>query len=63
MKPKVNKDLCIGCGACISTCPEVFKFDDEGKSSVIEDADLEKNAECIEQAVISCPAQAIVVEK
>ena len=27
---KVNKDLCIGCGACQAVCPEVFEIDDDG---------------------------------
>ena len=23
-------DGCISCGACIATCPEVFRFDEDG---------------------------------
>ena len=30
MKLKVNKDLCIGCGACQAICEEVFEITDEG---------------------------------
>ncbi len=52
-KVKVNKDACIGCGLCVSTQPDVFEFDDEGKASVIDE-----NAE----VEVECPAGAIEVE-
>ena len=35
MKVNVNKDACIGCGACAAICPDVFEMDDEGLSTVI----------------------------
>ena len=59
MTVKVNADLCIGCGTCVSLCDEVFELNEEGKSVVKANADLEKNAECIKQAIESCPVQAI----
>ena len=34
MKVKVNKDACIGCGACAAICDEVFEINDEGLSEV-----------------------------
>jgi ferredoxin len=40
-------------------CDEVFELNEEGKSVVKAGADLEKNAECIKQAIESCPVQAI----
>ena len=30
MKASVNKDACIGCGACTFSCPDVFEIGDEG---------------------------------
>ena len=33
MKFSVNQELCIGCGACEGTCPEVFELHN-GKSQV-----------------------------
>ena len=34
MKVKVNRDSCIGCGACAAICDEVFEIDDEGLSTL-----------------------------
>ena len=28
MKVKVNRDSCIGCGACAAICDDVFEIDD-----------------------------------
>ena len=30
MKAFVDRDLCIGCGACTSIAQEVFELDNEG---------------------------------
>lgn len=62
MKPVINKELCIGCGACEGICPEAFKLDD-GKSSVIELADYTPYNDKINQAVEACPVQAISIEE
>jgi len=59
MKIKVNKQKCLGCGVCTSLCPEVFELKD-GKSKIKEKANLEKNKDCIKQAIDSCPVQAII---
>ena len=43
MKVKVNKDACIGCGACASICHDVFELNDEGLSEVkVEEENKEK---------------------
>jgi len=62
MKITVNKDLCIGCGSCVSLCPDVFELNAETKSVVKKDADLEKNSGCIKDAIDACPVQAITNE-
>jgi ferredoxin len=59
---KVNKEKCIGCGYCVSVCPEVFKLGEDGKSKVKEEVDFEKNKDCIKEAKESCPAGAIEEE-
>ncbi len=53
----VNEELCIGCGSCAVRCPDTFDINDEGKSIVIS----QENIECAKQAVEDCPVQAISV--
>ncbi len=55
VKITVDSDACIGCGLCVSSMPDVFSFDDDGKSVVIADAD-EGAADDI---ISSCPVGAI----
>ena len=56
--PKVNEELCIGCGTCESLCSKVFKIED-GKSKVI----ASDCGDCNCQEVIdSCPVSAISME-
>ncbi len=58
MKFKVDQELCIGCGACESTCPEVFELVDE-KSSVKINPVPEEFQEQALSAEDGCPAGAI----
>ncbi len=53
----VDKNACIGCGACAQTCPEVFEMNDENKAQVKSDAN--KEADCINEAAEQCPVSAI----
>ncbi len=60
---RINKDNCIGCGACQATLPEVFGFDDDGLAEVInQDVPADKIDE-VAEAINDCPTAAIVQEK
>lgn len=59
MKAKVNKELCISCGACVSRCPEVFAFDDEGFAEAIDEKIEEEIQEKAKSAIEICPTNAI----
>ena len=59
----VNRDACIGCGACAAICDSVFEIDDEGISTVVDENVSEENQEEIQDAVDSCPTGAIEVEE
>ncbi len=59
MKLKVNKDLCIGCGACQAVCPEVFEIEDDGFAGVIVDEVKEELKEDAIDAKEGCPTGAI----
>ncbi|MBE0582604.1 MAG: ferredoxin [Desulfofustis sp.] len=57
-KVVIDQDECIGCEACVETCPSVFAFDDDaGKAYVIEGA--EAGDDCVDEAIASCPAECI----
>jgi len=60
MTPKVDKEKCIGCGACASIAGKTFKIGDDGKSEVINPTGDDEAT--IKQAVDSCPVQAITLE-
>ena len=53
----VNKEACIGCGACIAIDPEHFDFDDDGLSNVISNENVESDD--TKNAISSCPTDAI----
>ena len=54
---RVDKDLCIGCGACVGTCPlEAISLDEEGKAEV--DHEICVGCGACEQ---ECPMEAIKV--
>ncbi|MDD2489729.1 MAG: ferredoxin [Bacilli bacterium] len=60
MKFNVNKNLCIGCGACVSICPEIFTIDDDGFAGVKTDNNIDESIEgCAMEALESCPTDAI----
>jgi ferredoxin len=57
----IDQDECIGCEACVETCPSVFGFDDEeAKAFVIENSDPEED--CVDEAIASCPVECISKE-
>lgn len=56
---KINKEKCLGCGFCVSTCPNIFELGEDGKSRIKENADIEKNKDCLKEAKEGCPMGAI----
>lgn len=60
MKVEVNKDLCIGCGACQAIANEVFEIGDDGQAFVKAPVITEEMEEETLEAVEGCPVSAIV---
>jgi len=52
---KIDKEKCVGCGACKSVCPEIFEVGDDGKAFVKE----QKSIPCVKEAIQYCPLKAI----
>ena len=59
MTVKVNKNLCIGCGSCVSIDPDTFELGDEGFAEVKGDEVSEGTKEAAE----ACPVEAIIIEE
>ena len=62
MKVKVNKDACIGCGACAAICDEVLEINDEGLSEAKVEEVKEELQDEVRDAADSCPTGAIEIE-
>ncbi len=61
---KIDKDKCLGCGSCELNCPDVFQINiSSGKATVKNNADLDKNQECLQKSIDDCPTQAIYYEE
>jgi ferredoxin len=63
VKVTIDPAKCQGHTRCVLTTPAVFDFNSEGRGEVIEPHPDESLAADIEQAVLSCPEQAITVAK
>jgi ferredoxin len=59
MKLTVDKEKCIGCGACVGTCSDVFEFGDDGLAKVRVEEVEEEEKECSLTALEGCPTSAI----
>jgi len=54
MAVKIDKDACIGCGACVGVCP-VSALEMEGDKAVVDAATCIDCGGCVS----TCPVQAI----
>ena len=61
MIAEVEKDACIGCGACPEVCPEVFKMEDDlavAYTNPVPSA----NESSAQEAADGCPTDAILIK-
>ena len=57
MRARIDKDKCVGCGACENICPKGIEMTNE-KASI-----KNENVECIKQAANACPRGAIFLDE
>lgn len=73
MKVKIDRDGCISCAACWTTCPGFFEENpDDGRSQVLARCRLgneqgagnvpQDSEECIRTAAEGCPVQVIHIK-
>jgi ferredoxin len=56
----INREECIGDGACVNEAPETFELDDESKAVLLENST--DDAESIIEAAKNCPLDIIVIK-
>jgi len=60
---RIDEELCTGCGLCEETCPDIFKMDEDKDIAAVIKTDYDEyDEECIQEAVESCPSEAISTE-
>lgn len=61
MKAVIDRDGCIGCGLCPSTCSEVFRMADDGLAEVHGAVTPDTQA-CVQDAADNCPVSVISIQ-
>jgi len=62
MKVIVDEETCIGCEACVETCPEVFEMNDDKVRIKVDQVPEDMMGTCREAAE-NCPVEAIQIEE
>ena len=60
LKITIDRDECIGDGACVNEAPETFELDDEEKAILKEGST--DSSDAILEAAKSCPTECIFIE-
>jgi ferredoxin len=63
VKVVVDFDRCASNAVCMSILPEVFEVRDDGFLYILEESPPEAMRDKLEEAVRSCPTQAISISK
>lgn len=63
MFAEVDKDACIGCGACSDICPEIFKLEDDELAAAYKNPVPSELEDAAKEAAEDCPTEAIRLEE
>ncbi|EGY25607.1 ferredoxin-1 [Desulfovibrio sp. A2] len=53
----LDQDECMACESCVELCPEAFRMSSAGEYAEVIDPNT--NAECVEDAISTCPVECI----
>jgi ferredoxin len=59
MQVEIDPDKCIGSGACVIACPEVFSQDEGGVVILLDASPPAALDDKVREAVRACPAEVI----
>ena len=63
MNAFVDSDACIACELCVEICPSVFQMSEDGDTAeVVVDVVAADDESDAEEAMDSCPTEAITLE-
>ena len=62
MNAKVDKNVCIGCGLCTTTCPNVFQLEDDGLAAAYTNPVPDADQDSAQDACDNCPVSAISID-
>jgi ferredoxin len=60
VKVKIDADTCIGCGLCVSICPEAYRMEEDKAVAAVPVVPKEAEDNC-KKAAEDCPVTAIAV--
>jgi ferredoxin len=63
MRAHVDSDVCAGHGDCVSTCPSVFAWTDDGYAEAVDGEIPAEAVESVRAAVEHCPEHAITLQE
>lgn len=61
MKIRIDREGCIGCGLCVSVCPDVFRLAEDGLAEVYAEPQ-KTDPGTVHEAAGGCPVGVIHVE-
>ncbi|WP_327286163.1 MULTISPECIES: ferredoxin [unclassified Streptomyces] len=55
----IDKDVCVACGACVLSGPDVFDQNEDGQAVLVVDEPGESLRDQILESIEACPVQAL----